>query len=81
MGMTGAVKLRAIVDLVEMVVAIELISAAEGLEYRKPLQPGRGVRQAYELVRQHVARLTSDRAMSSDIQTVANLIRSGEFDS
>jgi len=81
MGMTGAVKLRAIVDLAEMLVAIELISAAEGLEYRKPLEPGLGVRQAYERVRQHVARLTSDRAMSSDIETIAVMIREGAFNS
>ena len=81
MGMTGAVKLRAIVDLAEMLVAIELISAAEGLEYRKPLEPGLGVRQAYERVRQHVARLTSDRAMSSDIETIAAIIREGAFNS
>jgi histidine ammonia-lyase len=36
MGMTGATKLRTIVGLAEMTVAIELIVAAEGLEYRKP---------------------------------------------
>jgi len=81
MGMTGAVKLRTIVELAEMLVAIELISAAEGLEYRKPLEPGLGVRQAYERVRQHVARLTSDRAMSRDIETIAVMIREGAFNS
>lgn len=80
MGMTGAVKLRAIVDLAEMLVALELISAAEGLEYRQPLEPGLGVRQAYERVRQHVVRLTADRAMRNDVETVAALIREGVFD-
>jgi histidine ammonia-lyase len=80
MGMTGATKLRAIVDNAELITAIELITAAEGLEYRAPLQPGRGVRKAYELVRQHVARLTNDRAMSGEIELVANAIRDGEFD-
>jgi histidine ammonia-lyase len=58
-----------------------LIGAAEGLEYRKPLDPGLGVRQAYERVRQHVARLTSDRAMSRDIETIAAMIREGAFNS
>ena len=80
MGMTGAVKLRAIVELAEMVVAIELIAAAEGLEYRAPLQPGRGVRQAYEMIRKHVPRLTADRAMSREIQSLAQTIRDGAFD-
>ncbi len=80
MGMTGATKLRAIVDNAELITAIELITAAEGLEYRAPLQPGRGVKQAYEIVRRHVTRLTNDRAMSEEIQIMATAIRDGEFD-
>jgi histidine ammonia-lyase len=80
MGMTGATKLRAIVDNVELITAIELITAAEGLEYRAPLEPGRGARQAYQIVRRHVTRLTSDRSMSGEIQLIAEAIRAGEFD-
>src|SRR5204863_5976863 len=78
MGMTAAIKLRSIVDLAEMITAIELITAAEGLEYRAPLQPGRGMKQAYDIVRRHVGRLKSDRAMSGEIEAVANAIRDGE---
>lgn len=80
MGMTSATKLRSIVDNAELQTAIELITAAEGLEYRAPLQPGRGVKQAYDIVRRHVTRLTNDRAMSGEIQAIANAIRDGEFD-
>jgi histidine ammonia-lyase len=81
MGMTGAIKLRAIVDLAEKVVAIELITAAEGLEYRKPLKPGRGVHNAYEAVRPRVERLTTDRSMTTDIEGLAAAIRAADFDS
>ena len=81
MGMTAAIKLRSIVELAESIVAIELIAAAEGLEYRAPLRPGQGVRQAYEIVRQYVAPLTSDRAMSKEIEAVAAAVRNGDFDS
>jgi histidine ammonia-lyase len=80
MGMTAATKLRSIVDNAEHMLAIELITSAEGLEYRAPLQPGRGVKQAYEIVRKYVPRLTSDRAMSREIEMVARAIRHGEFD-
>jgi histidine ammonia-lyase len=80
MGMTGATKLRSIVDLGEMTTAIELIAAAEGLEYRAPLQPGRGVSTAHERVRQRVPKLTSDRAMSREIEAISQAIRAGEFD-
>jgi histidine ammonia-lyase len=80
MGMTAATKLRAIVENAELAIAIELIAAAEGLEYRQPLQPGRGVRRAYEIVREIVPRLTRDRALSSDIQQIAEAVRRGRFE-
>ena len=41
MGMTGALKLRQIVENAERIVAIELMCAAQGLEFRKPLKPMR----------------------------------------
>ena len=81
MGMTGAIKLRAIVGLAEKIVAIELIAAAEGLEYRKPLKPGRGVYHAYEAVSQRIERLTTDRSMTADIERLAAAIRAADFDS
>ncbi|HEV7744455.1 MAG TPA: histidine ammonia-lyase [Pyrinomonadaceae bacterium] len=81
MGMTGATKLRAIVDIAEAATAIELIVGAEALEYRKPLTPGAGVQTAYEIVRSRVARLEADRSMSGDIQSVVEAVRAGEFDS
>jgi histidine ammonia-lyase len=80
MGMTAATKLRSIVDNAELVTAIELITATEGLEYRKPLAPGRGVQIAYDLVRTLVPPLVADRSMSADIQRVADAVRRGEFD-
>jgi histidine ammonia-lyase len=80
MGMTAASKLRSIVDLAEMSTAIELIAAAEGLEYRAPLQPGRGVSMAHKLVRQWVPKLTADRAMSGEIESLRQAIQAGEFD-
>lgn len=81
MGMTAATKLRTIVDLAEAVTAIELITASEALEYRKPLAPGRGVQTAYDFVRARVAPLVADRSMSGDIQGIADAVRNGEFDS
>jgi histidine ammonia-lyase len=79
MGMTGATKLRSIVELAERVLAIELITAAEGLEHRKPLKPGRGAHAAYAIVREHVARLEADRSMSDDIERICSEIRRGTF--
>jgi histidine ammonia-lyase len=80
MGMTAATKLRAIVENAEHALAIEFLCAAEGLEYRLPLKPGQGVRRAYEVIRESVPRLTRDRALSSDIQQIAESIRRGRFE-
>jgi len=66
--------------LSEMMTAIELICGAEGLEYRAPLQPGKGVKRAVEIVRRDVPRLTIDRSMSVEIETVASAIRGAKFD-
>jgi histidine ammonia-lyase len=81
MGMTAATKLRSIVENTEAATAIELITAAEALEYRKPLTPGRGVQAAYDVVRTHVPVLTADRSMAGDIQKIIEAVRQGEFDS
>lgn len=80
MGMTAATKLRTIVENIEHVVAIEMLCAAEGLDYRLPLQPGLGVRRAYRTLRRLAPRLTRDRVLSPDIQKVAASIRRGDFD-
>jgi histidine ammonia-lyase len=80
MGMTAALKLRTVVENAEHVIAIELLTAAEGLEYRAPLRPGRGVQRAFEAVRARAPRLARDRSLSADIQSIAASIRHGEFD-
>jgi len=81
MGMTSATKLRSIVKLAELTTAIELLVAAQALDYRAPLAPGRGVKEAHRIVRTLVEPLTTDRAMSADIEGVAAAIVRGEFES
>src|SRR2546428_566594 len=81
MGMTSALKLRAIVDLAESLLAIELLAAAQGLEHRRPLKAGIGVERAFAAVRKIASPLTEDRALSGDIASVAEAIRRGDFDS
>jgi len=80
MGMTAATKLRAIVELAETATAIELITAAQALEYRKPLSPGFGVKRAYEKLRRLVEPLVADRSMATDIARTIDAIRDGGFD-
>jgi histidine ammonia-lyase len=81
MGMTSALKLRSIVDNVEVVLASEILAVCQAFEFRKPLLPGEGTRKAYRLVRGVIPPLETDRDASPDIQTVRNLIRDERFSS
>lgn len=80
MGMTAALKLDRVVENAEQVLAIELMAAAQGLDYRKPLRPAKALAAAQAAVREVVAPLTADRELSRDIMALAAAVRSGAFD-
>ena len=79
MGMTGALKLRQIVENAERVVGIELMCAAQGLEFRRPLRSSPEVERAHAVVRAIVPRLDEDRVLAHDIEAMAAAVRSGAF--
>jgi len=81
MGMTGALKLRAIVGNVEYVAAIELLSAAQGLDFRRPLRSSPAIEGAYEVIRAVVPHLDEDRPLSPDMEALAEALRAGAFNS
>jgi histidine ammonia-lyase len=74
MGMAAAMKARRVLENARRVVAIELMCAAQGLEFLKPLKPGRGVARAYRRVRDLVTPLTDDRPLTPDIERLATLL-------
>jgi histidine ammonia-lyase len=77
MGMTGALKLRQIVEHVERIVAIELMCAAQAVEFRRPLKSSPQLEAVHEAVRKVVPRLEQDRVLAGDIDAVAGAIRNG----
>ena len=79
MGVTSAHKVQRILELARQVIAIELLCAAQMLEFRKPLQPGRGVQRAYELVRSYVPMLEHDRVLAPDIALLTQAVKEGAF--
>jgi histidine ammonia-lyase len=79
MGMTAALKLKQIVALVERILAIEALAAAEGLEFRKPLAPGRGVAAARQRLRELVPSVAVDRPLGSEIELVGVSIQRGDW--
>lgn len=79
MGVAAALKVRDAVSLLETMAAIELMTAAQALEFLKPLRPGRGVEVAYDLVRSAVPPLEQDRVLAPDIAAIESLVRKGAF--
>ncbi|HEY6333072.1 MAG TPA: histidine ammonia-lyase [Blastocatellia bacterium] len=75
MGMTSALKFTQIVNNVEMILAIELMCAAQGLEFLKPLKPGQKLAEAYAMVRDRVPPLERDVPLSGFIQRLTPLVR------
>jgi len=77
MGLTAARQTRDILNNVEHTVAIELLSAAQGLEFHD-LEPGKGVKAAYNFLRDYVDPLEKDRSLHEDIIRCRDLIHEGE---
>jgi histidine ammonia-lyase len=79
MAMGAAWKLSRVVRNVRNVLAIELMCAAQGVDFRAPLKPGKGVARAHGIVRNVVTGLTRDRVLSGDIAALAGAIELGQF--
>jgi histidine ammonia-lyase len=75
MGMAAAFKCRRVLQNAQKVVAAELLAAAQGLEFLRPLRPGRGVERLYQRIRHVVPALEGDRPLSSDIERLASVIQ------
>ena len=77
MGLTTALKTRQILDHACGVLAIELLNAAQAIEFRKPLKPGKGCMAAYTCIRDHCEMLVKDRPLYEDINTMTRLVKDG----
>jgi histidine ammonia-lyase len=75
MGMTSALKFAQIVKNVEMILAIEVMCAAQGLEFVKPLKPGPRLAEAYSRVREVVPALERDTPLSGYIESLVPVVR------
>ncbi|NOX17979.1 MAG: histidine ammonia-lyase [Chlorobi bacterium] len=79
MGSIAARKCFQILKNVQTVVAIELLTAAQGVEFLKPLKTGIGTTVAYKTIRKYVKPLKRDRIMYLDIEKILQLVQSGEL--
>ena len=73
MGAIAAFKGADIIQNVQNVLAIELLCAAQGLDFIAE-KPGKGVIVAHKIIRENIPTLTQDRVMSYDMEKMAELV-------
>ncbi len=80
MSMNAGLHARTIVDRCRTVLAIEILTAAQALEFRRDAgRPGSGTTAAWSRLRDEVPALTADRPLAADIATVADMVARGDL--
>lgn len=84
MGCTAGLKLRQVVDNVERILALELMSAAQGIDFRKAVvgrsaRLGQGTQTAYDLLRTRIPFIEQDTILYDFIESARQLVTTGEL--
>lgn len=88
MGVTAALKLREVTANVEHILAVELMAAAQGVDFRRraleseatgTVRLGQGTQPAYALIRRAVPFIESDEPLKAHLDAVHRLVREGAF--
>ena len=79
MGMSGARRLERMIANLRNIIAIELLCACQGIDLLTPLKTGTLAQKVYDAVRKRSPKVAQDRALGTDIETVAVAIREATF--
>lgn len=79
MGSISGRKLVAILENLEAILAIELLSACQAIEFRRPLKSSAILEAAHHYVRQFVGFAEEDRIFANDINSIQNIISDFSF--
>ena len=79
MATFAARRLHDMLDNVAHVVAIELLAAAQGVEFHRPQKSSSDIESVIASIREVSPTFTEDRSLSSDITRVADMINEGRF--
>jgi histidine ammonia-lyase len=79
MGMGGARRIEPMMANLRNVLAIELLSACQGIDLLAPLRTGAEAQKAHDIVRKVSSAVEADRSLAPDIEAVARLIDKGSF--
>lgn len=75
MGSISGRKFNQVLGNLENIFAVELMFAAQGLEFRRPLKSSKIVEENFKIIREKVTKLEDDRLIGKDILAIADLIR------
>jgi histidine ammonia-lyase len=78
MGSIAGYKLLNIIENSQKIIAIELLTAAQALEFHD-LEPSPAAKSARDRIRKEVPPIEEDRAMSEDIEKILKLVKDGEI--
>ena len=79
MGSISGRKFNQVLGNLENILAIELMFAAQGLEFRRPLKSSKIIEENYEIIRAKVKKLENDRLIGEDILTIADMVKNRAF--
>ncbi len=79
MGSISGRKFVRILQNIEHILAIELMYAAQALEFRRPLRSSEIIEMAFNLIRSKVPRLSSDRLLITDMEAILEMVRNRLF--
>ena len=79
MGSISGRKFNQVLRNVENILAIELMFAAQGIEFRRPLKSSKIIEENFAIIRKKVAKLEDDRLIGEDILTMVEMVRNREF--
>ena len=79
MATFAARRLQAMISNTAHILGIELLAAAQGIEFLRPLQSSAALEQAHALLRQQVPAMAQDRYLAPDIEHATGLVRNGKL--
>jgi histidine ammonia-lyase len=79
MGSISGRKLHKVLDNLEFILAIELLSACQAIEFRRPLKSSELLEFAHSYVRQFVSFAEEDRIFGNDINQIRSIIHDFSF--
>lgn len=77
MATFAARRLQAMISNTAHILGIELLAAAQGIEFLRPMKSSAALEQAHALLRQQVPALSQDRYLAPDISHAAAMVRNG----